>query len=99
MRNIKVYKKAREYLGLSREQVCDVLKIDMEDLIVIEEDGLEPSFDLQGQLMRLYGLTDIDFKDMFKYTKNLSYEGLSERDIKSIKGIFRMVDELKVLDK
>ncbi len=99
MRSSKIYKAAREYLGLRREQVCDILKIDMEDILAIEEDGLEPSLDMQGQLMRLYGLTDMDFKDMFKYTESLYAADLSVRDIKSVEGIFKMVDELKALDR
>lgn len=98
MRSSKVYKAAREYLGLRREDVCAILGWDLEDLIAIEE-GYIPSLDMQGQLYRLYGINDDDFRDIFKYTESLSYKGLSEKDIKSVAGLFKMADELKSLDR
>ena len=98
MRSSRIYKAAREYLGLSRKDVCAILGWDLEDLIAIEE-GYIPSLDMQGQLYRLYGINDDDFRDMFKYTESLSYKGLSEKDIKSVVGLFKMADELKPLDR
>ena len=98
MRSSKVYKAAREYLGLRKEDVCAILGWSLEDLIAIEE-GYVPSLDMQGQLYRLYGINDDDFRDMFKYTESLSYKGLSEKDIKSVAGLFKMADELKSLDR
>ena len=99
MRSSRIYKAAREYLGLSRKDVCAILGWDLEDLIAIEEGSSEASPYMQGQLYRLYGINDDDFRDMFKYTESLSYKGLSEKDIKSVAGLFRMADELKSLDR
>ena len=98
MRSSKIYKAAREYLGLRKEDVCAILGWDLGDLEAIE-DGYIPSLDMQGQLHRLYGINEDDFRDMFKYTESLLYRGLSERDIRSVAGLFRMADELKPLDR
>lgn len=55
---MSIYKEAREYLGLSREQVCEILKIDMESIVAIEEGSNEVTSYMKKQLMKLYGLTD-----------------------------------------
>ena len=55
---MSIYKEAREYLGLSREQVCEILKIDMENIVAIEEGSNEVTSYMKKQLMKLYGLTD-----------------------------------------
>lgn len=74
MRSSRIYKAAREYLGLSRECVCSVLRLDMEDLIAIEDMGLSPSLDVQGQLCKLYGIdmrTDEEIvEDLIKEVRN-----------------------------
>lgn len=73
MRSSKIYRAAREYLGLSRKDVCAILGWDLEDLIAIEE-GYIPSLDMQGQLYRLYGIdmrTDEEIvEDLIKEARN-----------------------------
>lgn len=73
MRSSKIYRAAREYLGLSRKDVCAILGWEMEDLIAIEE-GYIPSLDMQGQLYRLYGIdmrTDEEIvEDLIKEVRN-----------------------------
>lgn len=73
MRSSKIYRAAREYLGLRREDVCAILGWEMEDLIAIEE-GYIPSLDMQGQLYRLYGIdmrTDEEIvEDLIKEARN-----------------------------
>ena len=73
MRSSKIYRAAREYLGLRKEDVCAILGWDLEDLIAIEE-GYVPSLDMQGQLYRLYGIdmrTDEEIvEDLIKEVRN-----------------------------
>lgn len=73
MRSSKIYRAAREYLGLSRKDVCAILGWEMEDLVAIEE-GYIPSLDMQGQLYRLYGIdmrTDEEIvEDLIKEVRN-----------------------------
>lgn len=90
MRSSRIYKKAREYLGLSREQVCNILKIDMEDLIAIEDYGLQPSLDMEGVLRRLYGLDDEDYERFI-----IKYKGLSEKDNRAVNGLIAWARSLK----
>ena len=47
MKNSRIYKAAREYLGLRKEDVCAILGWSLEDLEAIEE-GYIPSLDMQG---------------------------------------------------
>ena len=73
MRSSRIFKEAREYLGLRKEDVCAILGWEMEDLIAIEE-GYIPSLDMQGQLCRLYGIdmrTDEEIvEDLIKEARN-----------------------------
>ena len=73
MRSSRIYRAAREYLGLRKEDVCAILGWEMEDLIAIEE-GYIPSLDMQGQLYRLYGIdmrTDEEIvEDLIKEVRN-----------------------------
>ena len=73
MRSSKIFKEAREYLGLRREDVCNILGWHMEDLVAIES-GLQPSLDMQGQLCRLYGIdmrTDEEIiEDLIREVRN-----------------------------
>ena len=55
MKNSKIYKAAREYLGLRKEDVCSILGWEMEDLEAIENGSSEAAPYMQGQLYRLYG--------------------------------------------
>jgi len=74
MRSSKIYKAAREYLGLSRDCVCSILGIDMEDLIAIEEGSCEATPHMEGQLCKLYGIdmrTDEEIvEDLIKEARN-----------------------------
>ena len=90
MKNSKIYKAAREYLGLRKEDVCSILGWEMEDLEAIEN-GLQPSLDMQGQLYKLYGLGDKDFVDIEAY----NIEGLNEHDTREVVKMFLFADEVK----
>ena len=95
MRSSKIYRAAREYLGLRREDVCAILGWEMEDLIAIEE-GYVPSLDMQGQLYRLYRLGDRDIVDVRDYDLP---EGLSEHDKREVVKMFLFADEVKRVDR
>lgn len=73
MRSSKIYRAAREYLGLRKEDVCNILGWHMEDLIAIEN-GVKPSLDMEGQLCRLYGIdmrTDEEIvEDLIREVRN-----------------------------
>ena len=92
MRSSKIYRAAREYLGLRREDVCAILGWEMEDLIAIEE-GYIPSLDMQGQLYRLYGLSDRDFVDVNDYP--FPAADLSARDTREVVKMFLFAEEYK----
>lgn len=94
MKNSKIYRAAREYLGLSKKDVCAILGWEMEDLIAIEE-GYVPSLDMQGQLYRLYGLNGKELVDVSKY----NIEGLNEHDTREVVKMFLFADEVRALDK
>ena len=91
MRSSKIFKEAREYLGLRKEDVCVILGWKMEDLEAIE-DGLQPSLDEEGQLYKLYCLGDKDIVDMRAYDLP---EGLSERDKREVVKMFLFAEEVK----
>lgn len=90
MRSSKIYRAAREYLGLSRKDVCAILGWEMEDLIAIEE-GYIPSLDMQGQLYRLYGLNGKEWVDLEAY----NIEGLNEHDKREVVKMFLFAEEYK----
>lgn len=94
MKNSKIYKAAREYLGLSKKDVCAILGWEMEDLIAIEE-GYVPSLDMQGQLYRLYGLNGKEWVDLEAY----NIEGLNEHDKREVVKMFLFADEVKRVDR
>ena len=94
MRSSKIYRAAREYLGLSRKDVCAILGWEMEDLIAIEE-GYIPSLDMQGQLYRLYGLNGKEWVDLEAY----NIEGLNEHDTREVVKMFLFADEVKRVDR
>lgn len=90
---MSIYKKARKYLGLSREQVCEILKIDMENIVAIEEGSNE----VIPQLMKLYGLTDdmmecraIDMAEM---------ANLSRHDAREVAKLLLFKEEYKKREK
>lgn len=95
MKSSRIYKAAREYLGLRKEDVCAILGWSLEDLEAIEE-GYIPSLDMQGQLYRLYGLSDRDFVDVRDYDLP---EGLSEQDKREVVKMFLFADEMKRVDR
>ena len=95
MRSSKIFKEAREYLGLRREDVCNILGWHMEDLVAIES-GVKPSLDMEGQLYALYKLGDKDIVDMRAYDLP---EGLSEHDKREVIKMFLFADEVRALDK
>ena len=92
MRSSKIYRAAREYLGLRKEDVCAILGWSLEDLEAIE-DGYIPSLDMQGQLYRLYGLSDRDFVDINDYP--LPAADLSARDTREVVKMFLFADEVR----
>lgn len=94
MRSSKIYRAAREYLGLRREDVCAILGWEMEDLIAIEE-GYVPSLDMQGQLYRLYGLNGKEWVDLEAY----NIEGLNEHDTREVVKMFLFAEEVKRVDR
>ena len=94
MRSSKIYRAAREYLGLNRKDVCAILGWEMEDLIAIEE-GYIPSLDMQGQLYRLYGLNGKEWVDLEAY----NIEGLNEHDTREVVKMFLFADEVKRVDR
>lgn len=95
MRSSRIYKAAREYLGLRKEDVCAILGWEMEDLEAIEN-GIQPSFDMEGQLYRLYRLGDKDIVDVRDYDLP---ERLSEQDKREVVKMFLFADEVRALDK
>lgn len=95
MRSSKIYRAAREYLGLSRDCVCSILGIDMEDLIAIEDIGLSPSLDMEGMLYKLYRLGNKDYVDVNDYP----IEGLSAHDAREVVKMFLFADEMKRVDR
>ena len=94
MRSSRIFKEAREYLGLRKEDVCAILGWDICDLEAIE-DGYIPSLDMQGQLYRLYGLNGKEWVDVSKY----NIEGLNEHDTREVVKMFLFADEVRALDK
>lgn len=90
MKNSRIYKAAREYLGLRKEDVCAILGWEMEDLIAIEE-GYIPSLDMQGQLYRLYGLNGKEWVDLEAY----NIEGLNEHDKREVVKMFLFAEEYR----
>jgi transcriptional regulator with XRE-family HTH domain len=90
MRSSKIYRAAREYLGLSRKDVCAILGWEMEDLIAIEE-GYIPSLDMQGQLYRLYVLNGKEWV----YLEAYNIEGLNEHDKREVVKMFLFAEEYR----
>ena len=90
MRSSKIYRAAREYLGLRREDVCCILGWSLEDLIAIEE-GYVPSLDMQGQLYRLYGLNGKEWVDLEAY----NIKGLNPHDTREVVKMFLFAGECK----
>jgi hypothetical protein len=90
MRSSRIYRAAREYLGLRKEDVCAILGWEMEDLEAIEN-GLQPSLDMQGQLYKLYRLGDKDYVDVNEYP----IEGLNEHDKREVVKMFLFADEVR----
>ena len=96
MRSSKIFKEAREYLGLRREDVCNILGIDMEDLIAIEEGCNKVASHMEGQLYALYKLGDKDIVDIRDYDLP---EGLSEHDRREVVKMFLFAEEVKRVDR
>lgn len=94
MRSSKIYRAAREYLGLRKEDVCAILGWNLGDLEAIEE-GYVPSLDMQGQLYRLYGLNGKEWVDLEDY----NIEGLNEHDTREVVKLFLFADEVKKVDR
>ena len=90
MRNSKIYKAAREYLGLRKEDVCAILGWNLGDLEAIEE-GYVPSLDMQGQLYRLYGLNGKEWVDLEAY----DIKGLNPHDTREVVKMFLFADEVR----
>lgn len=95
MKNSRIYKAAREYLGLRKEDVCAILGWSLGDLEAIES-GLQPSLDMEGQLYKLYRLGDKDIVDVREYDLP---EGLSAHDAREVVKMFLFADEVRALDK
>ena len=94
MKNSRIYKIAREYLGLSKEDVCSILGWEMEDLEAIEN-GAQPSLDMAGQLYKLYRLGDRDIVDVNDYPIS---GDLSEQDKREVAKMFLFADEVNKVD-
>ena len=94
MRSSKIYRAAREYLGLRKEDVCAILGWSLWDLEAIE-DGYAPSLDMEGQLYRLYGLNGKEWVDVSKY----NIEGLNAHDTREVVKMFLFADEVKRIDR
>ena len=92
MRSSRIFKEAREYLGLRREDVCNILGWHMEDLVAIEEGCNEVVSHMEGQLYALYKLGDKDIVDMRAYDLP---EGLSERDKREVVKMFLFAEEVR----
>lgn len=90
MRSSKIYKAAREYLGLRKEDVCAILGWNLGDLEAIEE-GYVPSLDMQGQLYRLYGLNGKEWVDLEAY----NIEGLNPHDTREVVKMFLFAEECR----
>ena len=90
MKSSRIYRAAREYLGLRKEDVCAILGWNLGDLEAIEE-GYVPSLDMQGQLYRLYGLNGKEWVDLEAY----NIEGLNEHDTREVVKLFLFADEVK----
>lgn len=95
MKSSKIYKIAREYLGLSKEDVCSILGWEMEELEAIES-GAQPSLDAEGQLYKLYRLGDRDIINVNDYPIS---GDLNERDKREVAKMFLFADEMKEVDK
>jgi hypothetical protein len=91
MRSSKIYRAAREYLGLRKEDVCAILGWEMEDLIAIEDGSSEASPHMQGQLYRLYGLNGKEWVDLEAY----NIEGLNEHDTREVVKMFLFAEEYR----
>ena len=91
MRSSKIYRAAREYLGLRKEDVCSILGWSLEDLEAIEE-GYAPSLDMEGQLYKLYRLGDKDIVDVRDYDLPA---GLGSHDVREVVKMFLFADEVR----
>lgn len=96
MRSSRIYKAAREYLGLRKEDVCAILGWNLEDLEAIEEGSCEATPHMEGQLYRLYRLGDKDIVDVRDYDLP---KGLSEQDKREVVKMFLFADEMKRVDR
>lgn len=90
---MNIYKKAREYLGLSREQVCEILKIDMESIVAIEEGNNEVNSYMKKQFMKLYGLTDDIIECRAINVAEMT--GLSVHDAREVMNLILFKEEYK----
>lgn len=92
MRSSKIYRAAREYLGLRKEDVCAILGWNLGDLEAIEEGRSFAAPYMQGQLYRLYGLSGKEtWVDMEAY----NIEGLSEHDTREVVKMFLFAEEYR----
>ena len=89
MRSSKIYRAAREYLGLRKEDVCAILGWNLGDLEAIEEGSSEASPYMQEQL---YRLGDKDIVNVSDYDLPA---GLGSHDAREVVKMFLFADEVR----
>lgn len=90
MRYGVIEKKAREYLGLSLEQVAAILKVDYRYIYALEQGWLTMTKKDICAFERLYG---ISFEEEDKWA-DVTIEGLGEKDSKAVVDLMRWKDEM-----
>lgn len=87
---------AREYLGLTQNQVANILHITIEELQHYEQRHYINTIELKP-FLKLYGITKEDLyendKDIIKNIKG--FNKLSEHDKKEVIGLFKLLKEFK----
>lgn len=90
MRYGVIEKKAREYLGLSLEQVAAILKVDYRYIYALEQGWLAMTKKDICAFEKLYG---INFEEEDKWA-DVTIEGLGEKDSKAVVDLMRWKDEM-----
>lgn len=87
---------AREYLGLSQENVAKIMHITIEEVRVYEGRHFINPTELKP-FLKLYGITKEDLynndKDIIKNIKG--FNKLSEHDKKEVIGLFKLLKDIK----
>lgn len=87
---------AREYLGLTQNQVANILHITIEELKIYETRHYINAVELKP-FLKLYRITKEDLynndKDIIKNIKG--FNKLSEHDKKEVIGLFKLLKDIK----